>query len=123
MAGSFSLIPLSLFIYGIVTYMPFHMTLSQIPGQLNQYSIRLTNKTPYPHLYRIRETGLPVRSASWQSKTVRVPGGGQVVLPFEVENGARILGTGVHPFSITVRSLNGKPGKVSQDATYFLPAS
>ncbi|MCL4461778.1 MAG: 4Fe-4S binding protein [Nitrospirae bacterium] len=123
MAGSFSLVPLSLFIYGIVTYMPFHMTLSQVPGQLDQYSIRLTNKTPYPHLYRIQERGLPARTVSWESRTVNVPAGMQVVVPFTVVEGRQVLGTGVHPFSISVRSLNGKPARISQDATYFLPAS
>lgn len=123
LAGSFSLIPLSLFIYGIVTYLPFHMTLSQVPGKLDMYSVRLTNKTPYAHSYRVSESGLPGKTVDWREKTVTVPGGGQVVLPFRIEKGKEILGTGLHPFSITVRSLNGKPGEISQDAAYFLPSS
>ncbi|MHB8421588.1 MAG: 4Fe-4S dicluster domain-containing protein [Leptospirales bacterium] len=123
MAGSFSLIPLSFFIYGIFSYMPFHMTLSQVPGRLDLYSVRLSNKTPHTEQYRLIETGLPGNSVNWQEKTVSIPSGSQLSVPLEVKNGATLLGAGLHPFSVSVEQTSGKHKKLSQDASYFLPPS
>ena len=123
LTGSFSLIPLSLFIYGIFSYMPFHMTLSQVPGSLDLYSVRLSNKTPRPERYRIIEAGLPKNSVSWTEKVISVPSGSQIAVPLRILNGRKLLGVGLHPFSVTVEKMDGKHRTLSQDASYFLPPS
>ncbi len=122
LTGSFSLIPLSLFIYGIFTYMPFHMTLSQVPGHLDLYSVRLSNKTPRSEQYRLMEVGLPGSSVNWTEKTISIPSGSQVSIPLKIRNG-QVLGVGIHPFSVTVEMVDKKDKTLRQDASYFLPPS
>lgn len=121
MTGAFSLIPLSLFIYGIVSYMPFHFNLSQNPGHLNAYSVRISNKTPVSATYRVRETGLPASAVDWTEKTVSVPPGGQTIIPLTVGAGGPAIAPGIHPFSVRVQALDGKRQALTQGATYFVP--
>lgn len=123
LTGAFSLIPLSLFIYGIFSYMPFHMTLSQVPGRLDLYSVRLSNKTPHAEKYRLIESGLPKNAVNWTEKTVSIPSGSQLFVPLEVKNGATLLGVGLHPFSVSVERVSGKLKTLRQEASYFLPPS
>lgn len=123
MTGAFSLVPLSLFIYGIVSYMPFHFNLSQVPGNLNAYSVRISNKKPVPATFRVQETGLPASVAEWSERTVSVPPGGQAIIPLILKGEPSRIGPGLHPFSIRVEALGGKHQVLTQDAMYFIPAA
>ncbi len=118
-AGIGSLFPLALFIYGIVTYSPYHVTVSQVPGRLDQFEVGLYNKTPRPEHFTIDQSGLPSDRVAFETTKVAIPPGEHRKIYFTVNSG-RDLPPGLHNFTVTVNARTPKPGQFSQAATVYL---
>jgi polyferredoxin len=118
-AGSFSLFPLSLFIYGIVTYAPYHVNISQVPGRLDQFEVGLYNKTPRVERFVLEEKGLPEDRVTFDQKAVTLPPGDHLKVHFTVTQG-KDLGPGLHNFMVRVRAYTPKPAEFRQDATIYI---
>ena len=118
-AGIGSLFPLALFIYGIVTYSPYHVTVSQVPGRLDQFEVGLYNKTPRPEQFTIAQSGLPSDRVAFETTKVAIPPGEHRKIYFTVNSG-RDLPPGLHNFTVTVNARTPNPGQYSQAATVYL---
>ncbi len=119
LSGVGSLIPLSLFIYGILTYLPYHVTVSQVPGRLDQFEVGLYNKTPKPEQFLIGETGIPADRVKFETTRVSLPPGAHQKIRFTVEPG-KDLGPGLHNFIVRVHEKTPQPGEFSQNATVYV---
>ena len=119
-ATVFSLVPLSLFIYGIVTYSPYRVTFSQVPGRFDQFEVGLYNKTPHSERFVLGQEGLPTSSVSFGQTKVSVPPGEhrKVVMTVGPAGG---LSPGLHNFRVEVRSFTPQAGQFRQDATVYIP--
>ena len=118
-AGAFSLFPLTLFIYGIMTYAPYHINVSQVPGRLDQFEVGLYNKTPRPEHFTLEQKGLPDDRVRFEQKTVVLSPGDHLKVHFTVSSG-KDLGPGLHNFEVQVRAFTPKQQKFSQDATVYV---
>ena len=119
-ATVFSLVPLSLFVYGIVTYSPYRVTFSQVPGRFDQFEVGLYNKTPHPESFVLGEEGLPSSSVTFGQTRVSIPPGEHRKIVMTV-GATEALPPGLHNFRVDVKSLTPKPGQFRQDATVYIP--
>jgi polyferredoxin len=120
LTAGFTMIPLTLFIYGIFSYIPFHITFSQNPGQLTSYSLAISNKKPVPQSFLIQQDGLPSGSVRMGAGEVTIPAGGKKIIPFSILPKEGNLSEGLHPFVIHVTSLNSKKQELSQEASVYI---
>lgn len=119
LAGTFSLFPLSLFIYGLMTYAPYHVNLSQVPGRLDQFEVGLYNKTPRVERFTLEEKGLPADRVRFDLKKITLPAGEHLKVHFTVTQG-KDLGPGLHNFEVRVRAYTPKAEEFRQDATIYI---
>jgi len=120
LTAGFTMIPLTLFIYGIFSYIPFHITFSQNPGQLTSYSLAISNKKPVPQSFLIQQDGLPSGSVRMGAGEVTIPAGGKKIIPFSILPKEGNLSEGLHPFVIHVTSLSSKKQELSQEASVYI---
>ena len=120
-ATIFSLVPLSLFIYGILTYSPYRVTFSQVPGRFDQFEVGLYNKTPRPERFVLGEEGLPPSDVTFGRTEVSVPPGEHRKVVMTV-GPSEALAPGLHNFQVEVKSFTPKPGQFRQNATVYVPS-
>jgi hypothetical protein len=120
LTAGFTMIPLTLFIYGIFSYVPFHITFSQNPGSLTSYSLAISNKKPVPQSFQIEQDGLPSKGILIGSSTITIPAGGKKIVPVSVFPKAGKLAEGLHPFVIHVTSESPKKQELSQEASVYV---
>ena len=120
LTAGFTMIPLSLFIYGIFSYVPFHITFSQNPGHLTRYSLAISNKKPTSQTFKIEQDGLPANSVRIGTDEITVPAGSQKIIPVAILPKEGKLSEGLHPFVIHVIADNPKKQELSQEASVYI---
>lgn len=120
LTAGFTMIPLTLFIYGVFSYIPFHITFSQNPGDLTSYSLAISNKKPIPQKFQIEQDGLPAKSIRIGADEVTIPAGGKKVIPVSIFPKEGGLSDGLHPFVIHVIAVSPKKQELSQEASVYI---